>query len=251
MAVDASGNLYIADTGNNRIRKVSRNGVITTVAGRGDFNPPLGGGGPATRAALAGPLGVAVDASGNLYIADTSFFLIRKVSVAGIITTAAGHNFFQPGPGDFFFPTGVAVDAVGNVYFATENTVRKLSPDGTISTVAGNGTTGITGSSGDGGPATRAALQGPFSMAVDATGNLYISGGLLSGVPAGAAHVRKVTGDGIITTIAGNGVTGYSGDGGPANSASFSASAGGIAVDAGGTVYVADIFNNVIRALVK
>jgi sugar lactone lactonase YvrE len=249
VAVDASGNLYIADTGNNRIRKVSENGMITTVAGRGDFNPPLGDGGPATRAALAGPRGVAVDASGNLYIADTFFFLIRKVSPAGIITTVAGRNFYQPGPSDVSFPTGVSLDAAGNLYITTSTTIRKLSRDGTISTVAGNGTAGISGSSGDGGPATSAVLQGPIAAAVDAAGNLYISGGLLSGLPTGAAHVRRVTSDGIINTIAGNGSSGYSGDGGPANSASFSAAAAGIAVDAAGTIYVADVFNNVIRAL--
>lgn len=143
----------------------------------------------------------------------------------------------------------MSVDAAGNLYIATSTTIRKLSRDGTISTVAGNGTAGISGSSGDGGPATSAALQGPLAVALDSAGNLYISGGLLSGLPAGAARVRKVTGDGIITTIAGNGASGYSGDGGPANSASFSAAAAGIAVDAGGTTYVADVFNNVIRAL--
>jgi sugar lactone lactonase YvrE len=250
LAVDASGNLYIADSLDNRIRKVSTDGTITTVAGRGDFNPPLGDGGPATSAALAGPLGVAVDTGGNLYIADTSFFVIRKVSAAGIITTIAGHNFYDPGgASEVGFPTGVAVDAAGNLYIATLFSILKRSPDGTISTVAGKQANGIDSSSGDGGPATSATLQGPFSVAVDASGNLYISGGYLSGYPAGAAHVRIVTPDGMINTIAGNGITGYSGDGGPATSASFSAAAAGITVDAGGTVYVADIYNNVIRAL--
>jgi sugar lactone lactonase YvrE len=249
LAVDASGNLYIADYLDNRIRKVSVDGTITTVAGRGDFNPPLGDGGPATSASLAGPLGVAVDSRGNIYIADSSFFLVRKVSPAGIITTVAGRNYFQGGPNDIYLPTGVAVDSAGNLYIATITTIHKLAPDGTFTTVAGNDTAVAPGPSGDGGPATRAALQGPFAVAVDQAGNLYISGGNLSGYGSGAGHVRKVTGDGIITTIAGNGVSGYSGDGGPATSASFSAAAGGIAVDASGAVYVADVYNNVIRVL--
>ena len=143
LALDASGNLYIADHLDNRIRKVSADGIITTVAGRGDTNPPLGDGGPATSASLAGPFGVAVDASGSLYIADTFFYLIRKVSPEGIITTVAGRNFYQNGPNEVSFPTGLAGDAAGNLYIATTATIRKLSPDGTISTVAGNGATGI------------------------------------------------------------------------------------------------------------
>lgn len=247
LAVDAAGNLYIADHLDNRIRRVSADGMISTVAGRGDTNPPLGDGGPATSASLAGPFGVVVDTSGNLYIADTFFYLIRKVSPAGIITTVAGRNFYANGPNDVGFPTGLAMDATGNLYIATTAMIRKLSPDGTISTVAGNGATGI--SSGDGGPATSAALQGPFALALDGAGNIYISGGSLSGFPFGSGYVRKVTGDGTISTIAGNGAIGYSGDGGPAVSASFSAAATGIAVDAGGAVYVADIYNNVIRVL--
>jgi sugar lactone lactonase YvrE len=250
LALDASGNLYIADRLDNRIRKVSTDGTISTVAGRGgDPYSQLGDGGQATSAALAGPMAVAVDKSGNLYIADTGFFLIRKVSPSGIITTIAGRNYYQDGPTEVDFPMGLAVDAAGNLYIATPGAIRKLSPDGTLSIFAGNGRFGIAGPSGDGGPAISATLQGPFAVALDTAGNLYISGGNLSGYGPGSGYVRKVTTDGIIHTIAGNGTTGYSGDGGPATSAAFSQATPGIAVNAGGTIYVTDVFNNVVRAL--
>jgi sugar lactone lactonase YvrE len=249
LALDASGNLYIADHSDNRIRKVSTGGTITTVAGRGEAGPPLGDGGQATAASLAAPMGVAVDKSGNVYIADTGFNLIRKVSPSGVITTIAGSNYFQSGPNQVDSPTSLAFDTAGDLYIASFNTIRKFSTDGTLSTIAGSAAFGFAPPSGDGGPATSAALQGPFGVALDAAGNLYISGGSLSGYPLGSGYLREVTTDGIIHTIAGNGGTGYSGDGGPATGASFSASTAGIAVDAGGTVYVTDVFNNVVRAL--
>jgi sugar lactone lactonase YvrE len=246
LAMDASGNLYIADRFDNRIRKVSPGGTITTVAGRGDYNPPLGDGGQATSAALAGPRGVVPDSSGNLFIADTAFFLIRKVSPAGIITTVAGRNYFQSGTTDIGFPTGIAADPDGSLYIATWNTIRKLSPDGALSTIAGN--SNGAGPTGDGGPAVDATLHAPVDVARDTAGNLYVAGGDLSGYFFAAPSVRRITPDGIITTIAGNGTNGYTGDGGPATAASFSAAAG-IAVDAAGTIYVADVANDVIRAL--
>jgi sugar lactone lactonase YvrE len=248
VAVDASGNVYIADSGNNRIRKVSKNGVITTVAGRGDINPPLGDGGSATSAALAGPLAVAVDASGNLYIADTNFLLIRKVSTAGIITTLAGSNYYAPSPINIGLPTGLALDTNGDVFITGFAGLTELLANGAFSTVVGNQFGHAA--SGDGGPASKAALTSPISVALDGTGNVYISGGPLSGyAPFGVGYVRKITTDGIINTIAGNGVAGYSGDSGPATSASLSPAAAGIAVDAAGTVYIADVFNNVVRVL--
>jgi hypothetical protein len=147
------------------------------------------------------------------------------------------------------FPTGVSVDHAGNLYIATWGRIRKVSSGGIISTVAGNGNAGTAQPSGDGGPASSAALQVPVAVALDMDGNLYISGGQLSGYFDGVGYVRKVTADGTISTIAGNGARGYSGDGGPATSGSFSPSTAGIAVTAGGTIYVADVFNNVIRAL--
>src|SRR5271157_2250007 len=238
VALDSAGNLYIAEIGNNRIRKVT-GGTITTVAGGG--NGLLGDGGPATSASLNGPLGVALDSAGNLYIADYQNNRIRKVS-GGTITTVAGngtHGFSGDGGsatsasiGAF----GVAVDSFGNLYIADRdsNRIRRVS-DGTITTVAGNGTNGF---SGDGGPATSAWLYQPHGVLVDSAGNLYIADYCNN-------RVRKVTG-GTITTIAGNGNSGFSGDGGPATSASiFSPS--GMAVDSAGNLYIADDGNRRVR----
>jgi hypothetical protein len=197
---------------------------------------------------LAEPLGVAVDGNGNLYIADTYFYLIRKVSPAGIITTVAGNDYFVNGPNYVGFPLDAAADQSGNLLIATLNTILKLGTDGSLSTIAG-GTNGPA-PSGDGGPATSATILPAAGVARDSAGDIFISGGNLSGFPQlGTGYVREVTPDGIIRTIAGNGATGYSGDGGAATAASLSASAGGIAVDPTGVVYFADIFNNVIRVL--
>jgi sugar lactone lactonase YvrE len=248
LALDANGALYIADRLNNRIRKVSADGTISTVAGRGDFNPPLGDGGLATSAALAEPLSVTVDANGNLYIADTYFFLVRKVSPNGIITTVAGDDYYQNGPNNIGFPLDVVADQSGNLLVATLNTILKLGTDGSLSTIAG-GSNGQA-PSGDGGPATSARILPAAGVARDSAGDIFISGGNLSGYSQfGAGYVREITPDGIIRTIAGNGTTGYSGDGGGATAASLSGSAGGIAVDSAGTIYFADVFNNVIRVL--
>jgi uncharacterized protein (TIGR03437 family) len=242
IAVDASGNLFIADSGNNRIRKVSPAGIITTIAGGGS---DLGDGGPATSAQISGGLGIAVDVSGNLFIADGSS-RIRKVSPTGIITTIAGNG--SPGySGDGGLATsaqlndlggGVAVDASGDVYIADywNGRIRKVSPTGNITTVVGPGS---FGSLGDGGPATSAQLYDPTDVAVDASGNLFI---------ADSSHnrIRKVTPSGIITTIAGNGSFGYGGDGGPATSAQL-AGPNAIAVDASGNLFIADTYNDRIR----
>ena len=245
VAVDASGNLYIADTQHNRIRKVSPGGTITTVAGNGDWADFYGDGGPATSASLNQPLGVAVDASGNLYIASTYNNRIRKVSAGGTITTVAGNGVEglsgDGGPAtsaSLDQPAGVAADAFGNLYIAdTENSrIRKVSVGGTITTVAGMGGRGF---SGDGGPATSASLYGPYGVAVDAFGNLYIA-------DTENRRIRKVSVGGTITTVAGNGGKGFSGDGGPATSASLYTPQA-VALDASGNLYIADLNNNRIR----
>jgi sugar lactone lactonase YvrE len=241
IAVDSAGNLYIADTFNNRIRKVS-GGVITTVAGNGtsgsrDENIP------ATTAQLNWPYGVAVDSAGNLYIANTYNNRVCKVS-GGVITTVAGngtHGFSgDNGPAtaaQLSWPDGVAVDSAGNLYIADtdNNRIRKVS-GGVITTVAGNGTEGF---SGDKGPATAAQLGWPYSVAVDAAGNLYIADTYNN-------HIRKVS-NGVITTVGGDGTFGFGGDKGPATSAAVSPS--GIAVDSAGRVYIADTVNYRIRIL--
>jgi sugar lactone lactonase YvrE len=241
VAVDAAGNLYIADTYNNRIRKVS-GGVITTVAGNGtsgsrDDNIP------ATSAQLNWPYGVAVDSAGNLYIANTYNNRVCKVS-GGMITTVAGnaiHGFSgDNGPAtsaQLSWPDGVAVDAAGNLYIADtdNNRIRKVS-GGVITTVAGNGTEGF---SGDKGPATAAQLGWPYAVAVDAAGNLFIADTYNN-------HIRKVS-NGVITTVGGDGTFGFGGDNGPATSAAVSPA--GIAVDSAGDVYIADTVNNRIRVL--
>ena len=244
VAVDASGNLYIADYGSNHIRKVTPSGIISTVAGNGTGGYS-GDGGAATAAELHYPTGVTVDASGNLYIADLLNNVIRKVTPSGIISTAAGNGtggYLGDGTAataaELNAPFGVAVDASGNFYIADRGNyrIRKVAPSGIISTVAGNGTGGYWG---DGGAATAAQLYGPSGVAVDATGNLYIADG-------GNQRIRKVTPSGTIGTVAGNGTWGYSGDGGAATAAGLYYP-NGVAVDASGNLYIADEINNAIR----
>jgi sugar lactone lactonase YvrE len=226
LKLDGSGNLYIAEAGNMRVRKVSRDGTITTIAGSGPGGPGYSGdGASATAAELSWPKDIALDAQGNLYIADTANNAIRKVSTDGVISTVAHVNA----------PSGITVDNSGTVYTNDGARVVKLSVQGTTIPVAG---TGVQGYSGDGGAATEATLTAPTGLAFDRSGNLFIGDG---------ASVRRVSPDGIITTIAGNGVVGYSGDGGPANNAKTGA--WGLAFDNTGRLYVADPWNNVIRML--
>ena len=243
-AVDSAGNLYIADTGNDRIRKVSPDGIISTAAGNGrqGFS---GDGGPANLASVNRPGGVAVDREGNLYVADTLNHRIRRVDVRGIITTVAGNGkpalSGDDGPAtsaSLYHPNSIAVDARGNLYIADTNNsvVRKVNLEGTISTVAGDGKDRF---SGDGGPAINASLSHPGGVAVDAAGNLYIADTLHS-------RIRKVSTSGTINTVAGNGDTGFSGDGGSPTKASLY-NPHGVAVDNDGNLYIADSLNFRIR----
>ena len=244
LATDASGDLYFADTGNQRVREIV-NGTVSTVAGNGSTGYS-GDGAAAVNAALNAPSGLVVDRSGNLYISDYGNNVVRKVS-KGVISTIAGSGL-QAYAGDggaaasagLNGPQGLALDASGNLYIADSgnHVVRIVTPGGIIGTFAGNGN---LGDSGDGGLAVNAQLATPYGLAVDGAGNVYIS-------DAGASRVRMVIAGGLIVTIAGNGSAGYSGDGGPATAAQLNAVAG-IALDAQGDLYIADQNNNVIRLL--
>ncbi len=244
VAVDGAGNLFIADFLNNRIRKVNASGVISTIAGSGA--PGFAGnGGPATSALLNNPAGVAVDGAGNLFIADQANRRIRKVNPSGVISTVAGNGV--PGFGgdggaatsaQLDSPVAVAVDSAGNLYIAdfARDRIRKVNASGVISTIAGTGTAGFGG---DGGSAASARLNSPAGVAVDSAGNLFIA-------DYGNNRIRKVSPNGAINTVAGNGVTGFYGDGGAATSARLDKPSG-VAVDSAGNLFIADYGNNRIR----
>jgi len=246
VAGDTAGNVYIADTGNSRIRMVSPGGIITTAAGTGSAGNS-GDGGLAVNAQLDLPFGVVLDAAGDLYIADAGAHRIRKVAPGGIIITVAGTGTLgysgDGGPAvnaELNAPSGIAADGSGDLFIADtqNNVVRKVSAAGVITTLAGNGRQGY---SGDGGLATSAALNLPVGVAVDGAGNVFIA-------DTGNNRVRKVSTTGVITTVAGTGTSGYSGDGGPSVSAQLN-SPYGLAVDGAGKVYVADSGNGAVRVL--
>ena len=253
VVLDSAGNLYIADTNNNVIRKVTPAGVITTVAGLDSYtgNSFNGDGGSATLAAMNKPSALLYDAAGDLYISDTKNNAIRFVNAkTGIITTVAGTgNPTGAYTGDngparsatLNAPVGIALDGSGNLYIADagNNVIRKVSAGGTITTVAGNGNFGTGGT--DGAKATFASLGHPKGVAVDSAGNIYFSDSLNN-------KIRVVTPNGTISTIAGTGQIGYTGDSGPALSAQFTDPTQ-LTIDAKGNLYVADTGNNVIRLL--
>ncbi len=244
VAVDGTGNVYIEDFYNFRVRKVNTNGIITTYAGNG-FAGNSGDGSIGSNATID-PHGIAVDKYGNLYISDASYSSVRKVNTLGIISKVAGNNTFgykgDGGPATnaaLSSPYGLAVDTAGNLFIAdaSRHVVRKVSKNGIISTVAGSDTLGYMG---DGGPATNARLDSPFAVAVDRRGNLFISDHKNN-------VIRKVNANHIITTYAGvYGNYNYSGDGGPAFLANLN-SPQGIAVDTNGNLFIADAENDVIR----
>ncbi|MFZ0448383.1 MAG: hypothetical protein WAL98_04010, partial [Desulfatiglandaceae bacterium] len=242
--LDPSGGYYIMEYWNNFIRYVDADGNITTIAGTG--NPGYNGDGiPAVNAQLNGPWDAALDEQGNLYIVDVLNNRIRKIDTSGIISTVAGTGTpgysgdgGQASQAQLNGPFGIDIDRQGNIYIADleNNVIRKVATDGIITTVVGNGT---LGESGDGGPATQARLGFPSFVKIDDAGNLYIS-------EPYSSRVRKVDTSGIITTVAGNGNWGYSGDGGPATNAELS-EALGLAIDTQGNLYIADGDNNRIR----
>lgn len=244
MAADAAGNVFVADTENHRIRKVDTSGTITRIAGTGVAGYS-GDGGPATNAQLNNPHGVAVDGAGNVYVADSPNHRIRKISPAGIITTVAGTGTAgYNGDGipatsaRLAYPKGVEIAPDGSLYIGDANNhrIRRVDASGEITTVAGSG---VAGFSGDGGPATLARLNFPRNVAFDAAGNFYIADN-------DNYRVRRVDTSGVITTVAGTGVAGYSGDGGPATSAQLN-QVRDVAVDGAGNLYIADQVNHRVR----
>lgn len=260
ISVDSSGNVYFADSNNQRIRRISPDGTIDTVAGSGDApsidncqpTSSVGDGGPATAAKLFNPADVTVGPNGVLIIADQQNNRIRQVA-GGTITTIVGngtHNPFAPGvpapnsPMDW--PSAVAVDASGVLYFAEMHSHRvgKVGPDGKLVVVAG-GTQSTPdgpkafGYNGDGIAATKALLYKPAGIALDSAGNLYIA-------DQGNHRIRKVTPDGAISTIAGTGQAGYNGDNIAATNALLSSPCD-VKVDSKGNIYIADTGNNRIR----
>jgi uncharacterized protein (TIGR03437 family) len=244
LALDSQGNLYVADTGNSRVRKVAASGSISTVAGAGD--PGFSGdGGPATAAKIFGPRGLAVDSKGVLYIGDGWNFRVRKVAADGTVTTIAGtgaHGSSGDGGPATAAQIGVAqslaFDSQGNLFIADtyNHRVRKISTSGAISTVAGGGG---YGSAGDGGAASQSQLGYPKGLALDKQGNLFVA-------DAQNHRIRKVTPSGAISTVAGTGVWGYSGDSASALCAQLNYPYG-VAVDPQGALLIADLRNYRMR----
>ncbi len=251
VAVDNIGNVYIADMSNERIRKVDLSGTITTVAGIGSSIPTIGGfsgdGGPATAAELFQPAGVYVNNAGDVYIADADNGRIRRVDNAGIITTIVGSSgsgwLGDGGPAtsaQMNEPASLAFDPAGNMYICDGyggNRIRKVDTAGIISTVAGTGSAGYNG---DGIAGTSAEINIPRGVAVDASGNVYIADNVNH-------RIRMVDKTGTITTVAGTGAPGFSGDGGLSTLADINS--GNITVDRSGDLIISDLGNDRIRKI--
>ncbi|WP_184338484.1 NHL domain-containing protein, partial [Prosthecobacter vanneervenii] len=239
-AVDSSGSMYVADTFNHTIRKVTSAGVVSTLAGSAGESGSADGTGSVAR--FNNPTGVAVDSAGNVYVADKYNHTIRKVTSAGVVSTLAGSAGVKGSTDDtgsaarFFSPSGVAVDSAGNVYVADlgNHTIRKVTAAGVVSTLAGSA--GVIGSVDDTGSA--ASFNIPSGVAVDSAGNVYVA-------DSGNSVIRKVTEAGVVSTLAGSTEATGSMDG--TGSAARFNNPSGVAVDSAGNVYVADGGNSTIR----
>jgi len=237
IALDDSGNIYEVETGSRRVRKISKTGIIITIAGD-SLHGFSGDGGPATAAELNNPYGIMADDSGNIYIADQSNFRIRKVNKAGYISTFAGGGSAGWGYGgpataaEIIAPAGTINDKAGNVYITSDAAVSKVNTNGTITLFAGDYNNGFGG---DGGPATNASLSNTIGITMDKAGNIYITDN---------DRIRKINKSNIINSIAGGGTV-NPGDGSPATSVVFG-NPTGVAIDDSGNIYIADAGYNTI-----
>jgi hypothetical protein len=230
--------VYVADRDNARIRKIAPNGTVTTLAGSGNHAFADGQG---TSASFYQPTGIAVDGSGNVYVADCNNFRIRKITPNGTVTTLAGSGIqgYADGQGtsaSFNRPRGVTLDGSGNVYVADDlnNRIRKIAPSGTVTTLAGSGGGGYADGQG-----TSASFNNPSAVAVDGSGNVYVA-------DRDSNRIRKIAPSGTVTTLAGSGSAAFADGNGTL--ASFY-SPFGVAVDGSGNVYVADMWNHRIRKI--
>ncbi|MDF2431193.1 MAG: hypothetical protein JWP44_824 [Mucilaginibacter sp.] len=239
ITADASGNLYFTDFGNNKIKKITPVGAVSTIAGSGNKACNDGTG---TAASFSYPIGIVTDNTGNVYLADALCNVIKKIRPSGNVVTLAGDGIagYKDGVGtgaEFNTPLGLTIDASGNLYVADElnERIRKITPAGVVTTVAGNGNR----QSADGGTAA-ASFSDPSGLVFDSSGNLYIT-------DAGSSRIRKISADGIVSTIAGSGTSTGSADG-PGNTATFDGPYG-ITIDKAGNLFVSDRFNNEIRKI--
>lgn len=240
LGIDRNGNVYFADTMNDTLRKISPNGAVTTIAGSPGAQGSNDGTGAAAR--FDTPMGVAVDSSGNIFVADTANDMIRKVTPDGVVTTFAGaarqfgSNDGTGASAQFSNPSGIAIDTSDNLYVTdtVNHTIRKITPSGIVSTLAG--LAGVSGTSD--GSRTQARFNRPSGIAVDSSGNVYVA-------DTGNHAIRKVSTSGTVTTIAGTLGTSGSSDG-TGTAAQFN-SPYGLTVDSSGVVYVADSINNTVR----
>jgi hypothetical protein len=241
IAVDTAGNLFVADTFNHTIRKITSAGVVTTLAGTAGSSGSTNGTGSAARFDF--PLDVAVDTAGNVFVADTDNHTIRKITSAGVVTTlagTAGSSGSTDGTGSaarFNFPSGVSLDTAGNIFVSDQvnNTIRKVTSAGVVTTLAG--TAGSSGSTDGTGSAAR--FNFPWDIAVDTSGNVFVT-------DKDNFTIRKITSAGVVTTLAGTAGSSGSTDG--IGSAARFGSPMGIAVDTAGNLFVTDQANHTIRS---
>jgi sugar lactone lactonase YvrE len=235
VAVDSAGNVYVADYGNNRIRKITSAGVVTTFAGTSSGSAD----GTGTNASFSVPAGITVDSSGNIYVGDGGNHRIRRITPAGVVTTFAGSSQGSAnGTGTnatFNVPRGLAFDSSGNLYVADTNNhrIRKITSEGVVTTFAGSGSAGSADGTG-----TNATFNGPLAIGVDSTNNIYVG-------DSANNRVRKITPQGVVTTIAGSSQGFANGTG---TNATFEGP-DALAIDSSGNIYVGDQYNNLIRKI--